>query len=68
VKVHVHGGGKSGQAGAILLGISRALQQFEPSYRPELKHAGFLRRDPRAVERKKFGKKKARKSFTFVKR
>ena len=64
----VKGGGLSGQAGAVRHGISRALTQFEPSLRPALKAGGFLTRDSRAVERKKYGKAKARKSFQFSKR
>ncbi|XVF75952.1 hypothetical protein PTKIN_Ptkin13bG0228500 [Pterospermum kingtungense] len=64
----VKGGGVSGQVGAIQLGISRALQNFEPELRPPLRAAGFLTRDPRVVERKKPGKAKARKSFQWVKR
>jgi small subunit ribosomal protein S9 len=68
VSVNVRGGGKAGQAGAIRLGIARALQTEEPELRAALKSAGFLRRDPRAVERKKAGKHKARKSTQFSKR
>lgn len=68
VKCTVKGGGVSGQAGAIRLGISRALQNWEPGLRPPLRSAGFLTRDPRVVERKKPGKAKARKSFQWVKR
>ncbi|KAM5579211.1 30S ribosomal protein S9, mitochondrial [Rosa sericea] len=64
----VQGGGLSGQVGAIRLGVSRALQNWEPDLRPTLKASGFLTRDPRAVERKKPGKAKARKSFQWVKR
>ncbi|PON38063.1 Ribosomal protein [Parasponia andersonii] len=64
----VKGGGTTGQVGAILLGISRALQNWEPDLRPPLREAGFLTRDPRMVERKKPGKAKARKSFQWVKR
>ncbi|KAL3837686.1 hypothetical protein ACJIZ3_022277 [Penstemon smallii] len=64
----VKGGGTSGQVGAIRLGISRALQNWEPGLRPPLKEAGFLTRDSRVVERKKPGKAKARKSFQWVKR
>ncbi|XP_072997015.1 small ribosomal subunit protein uS9m [Typha latifolia] len=64
----VKGGGFSGQVGAIRLGISRALQNWEPGLRPYLKSAGYLTRDPRVVERKKPGKAKARKSFQWVKR
>ena len=64
----VKGGGLSGQAGAVRHGISRALMLFEPGLRPTLKAGGFLTRDSRAVERKKYGKAKARKSFQFSKR
>jgi small subunit ribosomal protein S9 len=64
----VSGGGLSGQAGAVRLGISRALINFEPALRPALKKGGFLTRDSRAVERKKYGRAKARKSFQFSKR
>ena len=64
----VSGGGLSGQAGAVKHGISKALQLYEPAYRPALKAAGFLTRDARVVERKKYGKRKARRSFQFSKR
>ncbi len=64
----VKGGGLSGQAGAVRLGITRALVNFEPTLRPPLKAAGYLTRDSRVVERKKYGKKKARRSFQFSKR
>jgi small subunit ribosomal protein S9 len=64
----VTGGGLSGQAGAIRHGISKALSLFEPALRPTLKKAGFLTRDPRVVERKKYGRRKARRSFQFSKR
>ncbi|MBP0446812.1 30S ribosomal protein S9 [Roseomonas sp. SSH11] len=64
----VTGGGLSGQAGAVRHGLSRALTNFEPGLRPILKKAGFLTRDPRVVERKKYGKPKARRSFQFSKR
>lgn len=64
----VTGGGLSGQAGAVRHGISRALTHFEPELRPVLKQGGFLTRDPRVVERKKYGKAKARRSFQFSKR
>ncbi|EKN00025.1 MULTISPECIES: 30S ribosomal protein S9 [Acidocella] len=64
----VTGGGLSGQAGAVRHGISRALTLFEPDLRPILKAAGFLTRDSRMVERKKYGKPKARRSFQFSKR
>ena len=64
----VAGGGLSGQPGAVKHGISKALQLYEPSLRPALKAAGFLTRDSRVVERKKYGKRKARRSFQFSKR
>ena len=64
----VKGGGLSGQAGAVLHGIAQALTRYEPILRGTVKHAGFLTRDSRAVERKKYGKAKARKSFQFSKR
>jgi small subunit ribosomal protein S9 len=64
----VKGGGLSGQAGAVRHGISRALTHYEPELRPILKKAGFLTRDSRVVERKKYGKAKARRSFQFSKR
>ena len=64
----VAGGGLSGQAGAVRHGISRALTLYEPELRPILKKAGFLTRDPRVVERKKYGRAKARRSFQFSKR
>ena len=64
----VSGGGLSGQAGAVRHGISRALVNFEPALRPLLKKGGFLTRDSRVVERKKYGKAKARRSFQFSKR
>ena len=64
----VAGGGLSGQAGAVKHGISKALQLYEPSLRAALKAAGFLTRDSRVVERKKYGKAKARRSFQFSKR
>jgi small subunit ribosomal protein S9 len=64
----VKGGGLSGQAGAVKHGISQALTRYEPVLRAPVKAAGFLTRDPRAVERKKYGKAKARKSFQFSKR
>jgi small subunit ribosomal protein S9 len=66
--INVAGGGISGQAGAIRLGISRALIKAQPNLRPELKAAGFLTRDPRAVERKKAGRSGARKRYQFSKR
>ena len=68
VMATVKGGGLSGQAGAVKHGISKALQLYEPSLRPALKAAGFLTRNSRVVERKKYGKAKARKSFQFSKR
>ncbi|GGC28826.1 30S ribosomal protein S9 [Siccirubricoccus deserti] len=68
VNATVVGGGLSGQAGAVRHGISRALTNYEPELRPILKKAGFLTRDPRVVERKKYGKAKARRSFQFSKR
>jgi small subunit ribosomal protein S9 len=68
VVVTVAGGGLSGQAGAVRHGISRALVAYEPALRAALKPGGFLTRDPRAVERKKYGRPKARKSFQFSKR
>ncbi len=64
----VKGGGLSGQAGAVKHGIAQALSRFEPALRTTVKQAGFLTRDPRVVERKKYGKKKARRSFQFSKR
>jgi len=67
-KINVKGGGVTGQAGAIRLGIARALLKLTPNSRPELKAAGFLTRDPRKVERKKYGKSGARKSYQFSKR
>jgi small subunit ribosomal protein S9 len=66
--INVAGGGISGQAGAIRLAISRALIKVQPALRPELKAAGFLTRDPRAVERKKAGRSGARKRYQFSKR
>lgn len=68
VMATVRGGGLSGQAGAVKHGISRALQLWDPSLRAPLKAAGFLTRDSRVVERKKYGRAKARKSFQFSKR
>ena len=68
VTATVKGGGLSGQAGAVKHGISKALQLYDPCLRPALKAAGFLTRDSRVVERKKYGKAKARKSFQFSKR
>jgi small subunit ribosomal protein S9 len=68
VQATVKGGGLSGQAGAVKHGISKALQFYDPSLRGALKAAGFLTRDSRVVERKKYGRAKARKSFQFSKR
>ncbi len=68
VKATVSGGGLSGQAGALRHGISKALTYYEPELRSPLKKGGFLTRDPRVVERKKYGKRKARRSFQFSKR
>jgi small subunit ribosomal protein S9 len=64
----ISGGGLSGQAGALRHGISKALKVYEPDLGPELRKGGFLTRDPRVVERKKYGKVKARRSFQFSKR
>ncbi len=64
----VSGGGLSGQAGAVRHGISKALTHYEPGLRPMLKRVGFLTRDSRVVERKKYGRRKARRSFQFSKR
>jgi len=64
----VSGGGLSGQAGAVRHGISQALTHYEPDLRPVLKRGGFLTRDSRTVERKKYGRRKARRSFQFSKR
>jgi small subunit ribosomal protein S9 len=64
----VSGGGLSGQAGAVRHGISKALIAYEPELRPVLKSGGFLTRDPRVVERKKYGRRKARRSYQFSKR
>ncbi|EFC40026.1 ribosomal_S9 domain-containing protein [Naegleria gruberi] len=68
VECRVHGGGQTGQCDAIFLGLAKALAKFVPEYGPTLEATGFLFRDPRSVERKKFGQPKARKQFTFVKR
>ena len=68
LKVNLDGGGITGQAEALRLAISRALLKIDPEYRPVLKLHGLLRRDPRMVERKKPGQKKARKKFQFSKR
>ncbi len=67
-KVNVNGGGYKGQAEAIRLAISRALTESNPDHRPAIKKEGFLTRDPRMVERKKYGRAKARKKFQFSKR
>jgi small subunit ribosomal protein S9 len=64
----VSGGGLSGQAGAVRHGLSKALMRYEPDLRPVLKRGGFLTRDPRVVERKKYGRAKVRRSFQFSKR
>lgn len=66
--VRVNGGGLSGQAGAVRLGIARALLEYSEDYRSSLKRGGFLTRDPREIERKKYGLAKARKRFQFSKR
>lgn len=68
IQAKVHGGGITGQAGAIKMGIARALIQADPNLRPPLKKAGFLTRDPRMKERRKYGLKKARKASQFSKR
>jgi small subunit ribosomal protein S9 len=68
IKVNVQGGGLTGQSGAVCLAIARALVEFDESIRPSLRADRLLTRDPRMVERKKYGKKKARKSFQFSKR
>ncbi|MEN8225267.1 MAG: 30S ribosomal protein S9 [Bacteroidota bacterium] len=68
LKVNLDGGGITGQAEALRLAISRALMKIDPEFRPVLKSNGLLRRDPRMVERKKPGQKKARKKFQFSKR
>lgn len=68
IRAMVSGGGSFGQAGAIRHGISRALVEYDNELRPQLKKAGYLTRDPRKVERKKFGLKKARKSSQYSKR
>jgi small subunit ribosomal protein S9 len=67
-KVRVEGGGQTGQAGAIKLGIARSLVAIDEDHRQNLRNAGLLTRDPRMVERKKYGQKKARKRFQFSKR
>ena len=68
INVNLHGGGGTGQAGAVRHGISRALLQYDSELRPPLKAAGFLRRDARVKERKKYGQPGARKKFQFSKR
>jgi small subunit ribosomal protein S9 len=68
LKINVNGGGLSGQASAIRLGIARALNEVSSDFRPALKQAGFLTRDAREVERKKYGQPGARKKFQFSKR
>lgn len=68
VEANVHGGGIMGQAGAVRLGIARALIQLDEAMRPALRKAGLLTRDPREKERKKYGRKRARKRFQFSKR
>jgi small subunit ribosomal protein S9 len=68
IMINVNGGGPSGQAGAVRHGIARALERHNPDLRPALKKAGFLTRDAREVERKKYGQAGARKRFQFSKR
>mgnify|MGYP000048774590 CR=1 FL=1 len=68
IMVNVAGGGESGQAGAVRHGISKALADYEPALRPALKHAGFMTRDSRMKERKKYGQRGARRKFQFSKR
>lgn len=68
IKINAAGGGVKGQAESAMLGIARVLVDLNADFRPALKAAGLLRRDPRSVERKKFGHKKARRSFQFSKR
>ena len=68
IMVNVKGGGLSGQAGAVRHGLTRALMVMNPEFRPPLKKAGFVTRDPRTVERKKYGRPGARKRFQFSKR
>lgn len=68
ITVTVKGGGLSGQAGAVRHGIARALDHYNPEYRPTLRKGGYLTRDSRVVERKKYGRAKARRSFQFSKR
>jgi len=68
IKINASGGGVKGQAESAMLGIARILIDINPEFRPALKAAGLLKRDPRSVERKKFGHKKARRSYQFSKR
>ena len=68
IKTKVEGGGLTGQAGAVSLGVARALVSFDESYRHVLRERGLLTRDPRMVERKKYGRKKARRAFQYSKR
>lgn len=68
IKVNVMGGGVSGQADAVKLAVARALCEVDADYKPRLKNEGLLTRDPRKVERKKYGRRKARRSFQFSKR
>lgn len=68
LKINVSGGGLKGQAEAIRLAVARALCEIDPEHRPPLKKEGFLTRDPRMVERKKYGRRKARRRFQFSKR
>jgi len=68
IRIRVVGGGISGQAGAIRHGITKALMEFDPELRPSLKKAGFVKRDPRVKERKKYGQRGARARFQFSKR
>jgi small subunit ribosomal protein S9 len=68
IKINAAGGGLKGQAESAMLGIARVLVEINAEFRPALKAAGLLKRDPRSVERKKFGHKKARRSFQFSKR
>ena len=68
IKINATGGGVKGQAESAMLGIARVLLEINPDFRPALKAAGLLKRDPRSVERKKFGHKKARRSYQFSKR
>lgn len=68
IVANIYGGGKAGQAGALRLGITRALMEYRPELRPELKKAGFVTRDARKKERKKYGLKKARRAPQFSKR